>query len=118
MLNKSYSYSKNPKYTERDTKPNKSLISFKNSKWKPKGAYNQSKAITKDIEHELKKIERVKREKMILDDRFYSTRKELLSLKNNHEKYIHQAGEMIRSYSNKLRHSSFNKEVVKNFFFI
>lgn len=112
MLNKSYSYSRKRKNPDKLTRANRSLISFKKSKWKPKGDYNPIKTISKDIEFELKMIERVKRKKMELDERYFTTRKELIDLKKNYENYKNEAVCIKQSYSNKLKHDSFNKEVV------
>ena len=113
MLNRSYSYKTTSKYKEKTDKINKSLISFKTkSTWKPKGNYNMIKALSKEIEYELKKIEKVKRNKLEIDDRYLATKIEYMNMKRNHESYINNANTVIRSYSNKLKHSGFNKEVV------
>lgn len=114
MLNRSYSHAKKPRRNKKLNRTNKSMVSYKyNSKWKPKGNYNIIKAMTNDIEVELKKIEKVKRDKLILEDRYYSTRHELMALKNRHIQYANRASSVMRVRSNDLKHSSFSKEVVR-----
>ena len=98
-----------------DPRRNRSVVAQQaENSWAPKGKYSIKDGLEREIEDMLRKIEDVKRKKMILDQRYYIACQEHDTIKRRFEEHEREAKFAMRSCSQKLKHSRFNGEVVRS----